>query len=131
MLPDEERRPRPQARSAQPVKHNKHRHQHANVQPRVALDQLAKATTCLGRRIPFAHIRHSQIVGEEHPDPDAVDHTQLKPGFWVRQAGEKQTLSKGACEVEKIVPKLQWPTDKSQRVKNRARPEDEDDAQSG
>ena len=81
--------------------------------------------------VAHSGIDQAKIVNEQGPaDPDESG-AEAEPIRRLAELSEKNRFDQGTSDVEKIMSKFERPSDHGDDVQNCARPENEDDEQSG
>src|SRR5205823_8221807 len=84
----------------------------------------------VGARLDHPRTNQSHIVDKKQPNDCRVTGAELKPRRRTIESAEKNRLAERASDVEKIMPKLEWPFNQGERVNDRPRPKNKDHAQS-
>src|SRR5579862_7594676 len=73
----------------------------------------------------------TQIVNEKEPADCAEDSPEGEPSPGLMQPREQQRLHKRAADIKEVMAELERPSNDSDDVEDRSRPENEDDEQAG
>ena len=116
---------------ARDVEETNRGNQKPNVQSLVAHHVSIQKRTVVTTTIRFASANHSHVVDKQTPYERGKDGVEHEPPKRVGQLGEGENFRQGARDVEKIVTELERPANQSERMNDRARPEEEDEQQAG
>jgi len=61
-------------------------------------------------------MNQSHIVDKKQPNGSRVASAQLKPLQGTIESAKKDGLAQGASDIEKVMPKLEWPSNQSECV---------------
>lgn len=103
----------------------------SNVEPLISPRPRKESTIFVA--VPFLQAGADQphIIDKEQPNGTGVGCAESEPAYRSVEPSEEDGLPKGAGDVEKVMAELKRPFNHSQRVNDRARPKDKDDAQAG
>src|SRR3954451_25254809 len=116
--------PMTDSESTNKIEKEKQWHEHAYIEGLILQRALVKGALGFISRFQQTRANEAQIIKEKQPDKESVARTQAEPGQRALQAGKKDRFAQGAGDVEKIMTKLQRPSDHGEGVNDRARPED-------
>ena len=61
-------------------------------------------------------MNQSHIVDKKQPNGSRVGGAQLKPRQGTIEPAEKDGFAQGASDIEKVMPKFEWPFNQGERV---------------
>src|ERR1700730_1434549 len=76
-------------------------------------------------------MNQAEIVNKQSPADRDESGSKIKPAPRLAKLSEQDRLDQSARDVEKIVSKLERPSNHGDDVQDRARPENENDEQAG
>ena len=125
---DKEIMPSADGECAPEIEKEKQGNKHPNVEQLIGPGARIKGPTGIVIRFRHPRANQSHVIDEKQPNDSGVSGAQLKPGQGTIEPAEKNGLTQRATDVEKVMSKLQWPFDQSERVHDGSRPENKDHA---